>query len=276
MFRNRKPRSGKFGFLVEKSDCRVHGMLKWVANYDDPECSVVDILVDLYDNDIDIANIDNSGEWHLTPIGPISIDVTLSEIKKLSISGSAQQDLLNRFFIKASEVDKNFSIHYTSENRFLSMMNKDEIEGRYDTFFKVKVKNLIRLIIYGKENISELNTQKYPTVTNSSSRKVKISKECFQWIAALSGAITATMCYMFLSIDFYKLLIALFASITAWAAREAALVEEISIGDPKYSYQTHWRGSVWKLIGYISTAMVSVAVISGIHSGLTDQLSFRK
>lgn len=255
--------SGQFEFSAKrKTGDTLNGILSWTAEYPDNSSGN-----QRYNCNITIeATIDNlyAGRVNRQVSGHISID----DIEKLGKSGSAQQDLLTNYinYCRRKFLDS-FDIY--SDMKFVSKLFEDRIENGSKVFHISTLRMTIYRAILGEKKMVEFSRVNNPRKNDIAFEKRNISKKYFQIITTVSGAITAILCIFLVELDIKKISIALFASITAWAAREAILAEKIEDVDNEYSYQRHWRGSIWKLIGYISTAMVSITVLSGIHVGFS-------
>lgn len=254
-------RSGKFSFIVkQKSGNDIEGELDWIGNY------VGKIKEDhRYDCTISMrSSILVNGELDKDQIRQITGHISLTNLDKLQNSGSIQQDLLINFI---NEIKKNhFKLDnvYQSDMKFISVLYQDGVENNKKNSKIGKIFRSINRKIIGSRKLvefSHIKNRKRPKLTSEVKRK---SKKRFQFIVIGSGIITIILCILFVKIDISKAFIALFASIAAWAAREELLVDKVTSDDRDYSHDRHWRGSLWKLVGYISTAIISVTVLSGI------------
>ena len=255
--------SGQFEFIAKRKTGDVlNGILKWTAEHPDNSSGNprynCNISIEAAIQDVYAGSVNRQVSGH------ISID----DIDKLDKSGSAQQDLLTNYinYCRRKFLDS-FNIY--SDMKFVSKLFEDRIENGSKVFHISTLRMTIYRAILGDKKMVEFSRVNNPKKNDIALEKRNISKKYFQIITTVSGTITAILCIFLVELDMKKISIALFASITAWAAREAILAEKIEDDDSEYSYQRHWRGSIWKLIGYISTAMVSITVLSGIHVGFS-------
>lgn len=265
MIRRKKIRSGGFEFSITKNSQTLFGKLEWVEKRTDNKQGGIQASIVIDDKEINRRHYDSHIEY---PIGPIHTNMSSEDIAKLKYSGSTQQNLLEGIVNIARNENAHFSREYSNEICFTSLMYESNIENIFSAFFKFKIVKPILAELMGR-NKSKTSGIGHPQLDP---REKRISKRLFQAITILSGIITIGICIASVEIDPYKILIAVFASLTAWAAREAKIADDITHDDHDYTYRDHFVGSSWKLAGYISTAMVSVVVISAIHAGLNDQV----
>lgn len=265
MFGRKKPRSGEFEFAVKQNSQTLFGNLKWTEKCTDAKQGGIQASIVIDDKEI---NRHGYGHQIKYPIEQIHINMSSREIAKLKYSGSTQQNILENSVKIARNKNTDFSREYSSEVCFISLLHESKIESVFFAFLKLKIVKPISDEVMGR-NKSKASHVGHPQLDP---REKRISKRLFRAITILSGVVTIWICIASVDIDPYKISIAIFASLTAWAAREAKIADDITHDDHKYTYRDHLVGSSWKLAGYISTAMVSVVVISAIHAGLTDQV----
>lgn len=268
MTRNRKSKFGEFEFVIKtKEEWTIIGRVEWIFIKKLDQKIFVKSNIFVHDERLETSSINGDGLWKVFPIGPAYVEVVCRNIEELNYNGDIQCEILCKSIDYVRNINSTFNSICDSYNDYKPVL----LETRYAEYQKIPLLHILdkffRYLITGKEEFDINATRRAENIGPNPSIRKK-SEKLFQLTTAISGIITVILCVRYMNIDIPKIAIAISASVTAWAARETALIGDRS-DDYDYTFSVHWRGSLWKLIGYVSTAMVSVAVLSGIHSGLS-------
>lgn len=261
MYSTESQHTGEFEFFVRKNnDHNPNGRLEWAYSSTTEKDTIVIVKLFIHDIELDSSSIDENGKWDVSPIGPITVNMTLAIMRNINIFKSFQQLLLDHVVSKSMDKFPNLREVYGYGTRFISKQH--EVKERNENVpLLMKLDMALRKFLGGKSEV-DLNATRRAEGIEPNPMIRKFSKLIFCWITSLSGIFTIVLCVNMIGYSNIKtIMIAGAAALTAWAARETALIGSMS-RDYDYSFSSHWRGSLWKLIGYASTAMVSVWLVS--------------
>ena len=261
-----KSQSGEFEFVVTATNGeKFIGRLEW-KSIDKPDREVdFQSRIFIHDNRLESATDNEDGTWSVFPVGPVYFETSFVSANEVAYAAVAQDELLRLSIDRARSLAPNFDKICNNYNIFESALTYAKNQEYQNIPLLHKASRFLHRFIWG-ERMYDMNATRRAEDLGPNPAINKHSVKCFQLITSLAGVTTVILCVLFVNIDFSKIAIAVFASVTAWAARETTLVDDKS-GNYDYTFSNHWRSSMWKLIGYVSTAMVSVALLSGIHSG---------
>ena len=262
MYNIRNQNSGEFEFVARiPSERDIAGRLEWT--HIGPHRRDIKLLVKvfLHDERLDSTNVKANGEWEVAQTANTEIGISRLIMNDINISGLSQQTILEISIDRIIWDNDRLRELYPRDTEFLSRLEIVRQKDNEDISLLTKLDRTIRNLISGKFPFDINATRQAEGIgPNPIIKKYSINK--FRWITSLSGIFTVVMCIIIIGkSDIATIIVAGAAAFTAWAARETALIDSMS-KDYDYSFSTHWRNSLWKLIGYTSTAMVSVLLIS--------------
>lgn len=277
----RKPkekRSGRFDFEVEKGSVGTthRGELDYTVTPEGSCTSRVSVYIEIQDEELNYVN-ESSGVWTIVPIGPIEIDLSSRDIKKLEESGTIQQKLLDKFVDEAMQRsdDKKFSdfinVYYGKSAKFTSIRKKLGIDKNPWPSISSMITTTLDRFWYGPPR----SYHSFMNQENEESLDPQVkehSRSGFRRIILIS-VFGAVICILLANADAFEflrhiLLIFLWTciAVTWWANMEERTIDGVSNDDYDYSFSSHWRRNLYKLGIYLVFALV-VSTGNGLQIG---------